>query len=327
MRIAFACAIVCLWSCAQLAAESDLQRATRRASENPQDAQAQAEWIGARFVAGAGGDGGDTAEEGPVKLRRDKIQKELETLDKNGIWGVYYSGGGYSSMCLSIAPESGATYTFRGCMGLYDANHGDVVEVDGRTVRLDLAINPKRNRRWYPDGSTHPVMSAEWCVVDWGDLRFMIPSSQMIPFCNDVNFGNIVRYPCRTVGEEKNERPPGTWTYRGWARPDGLPDVPNEYRPFLLTSPIRAAILRTEDPIEFDKYYGGEPMLRVVADIDGGRSAGLLPGMTLSSETGREVLAEVIAVQDSTARVRMHSSAGNFPSTGSILTTLSPSPW
>lgn len=322
-RIAIGCAIVCLWSCGQQAEEQSTPQAERRAATTPQDAQAQAEWISARFVADAGGEGGIGAKEGPVRRRDEKIQRELETIDEDSIWGAYYKGDGLGwNVLLFIAPESGATYTWYGCHGTYDANHGSVVEVDGRTIRLDLAVNPKRNKTWSPAGPGYVsrYMSDEWCVVDWGDRRFMIPSSQMIPFCNDVNFGSRVDYPCRTVGD--GEIQTGPYAYNYWVRPDEPPEVPNEYRLFLLAEPIRAAVLRTEEPTVVGKYYRGQPMYRVVADVNIGRSAGLLPGMTLRPWIGGGPEAEVLTIQDNIAQVRMHSSRpGKFLEPGSILTT------
>ena len=128
-------------------------------AEEPQDLQALqsdakrlgAERFGAEFVADAGKGGGDGASKKRIYRRRDEILEELESLDEASFWGVYTEGDGLGvNVALYIAPSSGAAYTFHGCMGLYDGNYGDVLKIDGRTIYLDLAVNPRSNRRWYP---------------------------------------------------------------------------------------------------------------------------------------------------------------------------------
>lgn len=279
-----------------------------------------AERFGEAFVADAGKEGGRGVGEEDVTRRREKIQEELETLDGSGVWGIYTQGDGLTNISLYVAPKSGVAYTFRGCMGLYDANFGDIVHVDGRTVFLDLAVDPASNRRWYPAGLGCRVMSDEWCVVDWGDRRYMIPSSQMIPFCNAVNHGGPVDFPSRPTGESDRRAAP--WAFRNWERPEELPSVPEEYRPFLLERPLHARILRTSEPDEVGEYASGEPEYHVLAEIDVGRSAGLLPGMTWVPEHGRPIKIEVVGLRDDGAQVRMHSSRPyELPRPGATLTT------
>lgn len=285
------------------------------------DARARAATIGAAYA-------GDI-QEGPdglngkdlqvaVDSRRDRILHELESITPDAIWGTYREGDGTGmNVELCIAPENGATYTWHGCLGLYDANHGAVVHVEDRTIRLALERNARDNAWWFPGGQEHPYMSSEWCVVDWAEWRFMIPASQMIPFCNDVNGGRVPYYPCRLLD--------GT-AHRLWIRseaPQGRPVVPDAYRLFLLEAPVVTKVLRLLDQaVVVGKYAFGEPMYRLHAEIGAGSADGLLPGMLLSPASGGDPGAEVVSIESKTARVQMHSSdPQGFPAPGVVLTT------
>src|SRR5262245_42900344 len=66
-------------------------------------------------------------EEPRLKARRARIVKELESLGTPDWAGTYYQGDGLgTNVTLVLAPEGGATYTWTGCLGLYDCNQGNI---------------------------------------------------------------------------------------------------------------------------------------------------------------------------------------------------------
>jgi hypothetical protein len=276
-----------------------------------EQAFAKAEELGLRFVAELSEQPEETdwrwltdiAES--VLERRERVDLELEGLQPELYWGSYCSGDGLGlNHVLTVGPNAGATYTWYGCMGLYDANHGSVVRVEDRTIYLDLAVDPALNLPLYWAGFSRPIMGDEWCVVDWGDRRYLVPAPRMIPFCNEVNAGRLPEYPARLLAG--GAAPPQLVAIApGWKRPDGLPRVPSRYRPFLLQEPIATRVVSANEPRLIRANPDGQPVYLVLAVIDAGRSDGLLPGMTLTRDGGGGVKAEVVSVVEGTARVRM----------------------
>ena len=106
--------------------------------------------LAAHFTAGNDVDHDALSERiGPtVEARRKEIEKELKALDRTKLkaddwakeWaGTYSTGDGLGmNVRIAVAPKSGITYTWHGCQGLYDANHGEIVEAtkDCLTVRV-----------------------------------------------------------------------------------------------------------------------------------------------------------------------------------------------
>jgi hypothetical protein len=238
-------------------------------------------------------------EEVRLRARRERIRAEIEQLGEHDWAGTYSCGDGLGmNVSLEIAPKAGAVYTWYGCLGLYDLNHGDVTEVSDGRVRLDLVIDPALNNHWFQTALPRRYMSDEWILVRWGKERYMVPSSQMIPFCNDVSRGGWGgEFPRRGAGL-------GIGSKRFDAPPEGLPEVPAEYRPFLLAEPLAGSILAVEEPRSIGTFAGGETMFLARAQVDIGLERGLLPGMELFvTEPGGRGRGEVVAVDPQRATV------------------------
>jgi hypothetical protein len=235
-------------------------------------------------------------EEPLLRARRERILAEIEQLGEHDWAGIYSMGDGLGvNVTLAIAPQAGATYTWNGCLGLYDLNHGDIVEVASDRITLDLAIDPAQNKRWGQTATPQRTMSDEWIVVRWGEERYMVPTAQMIDFCNTVSRGGWGSdFPRRNA-----ERGLAS---RRFAKPlVGLPEVPPEYRPFLLTEPLTGSILTREEPRVIGTFGGGKEKALVRAQIDLGLRDGLLPGMLIDADIG--LLGVVGAVEEQTATV------------------------
>jgi hypothetical protein len=257
------------------------------------------------------------AEEESAEARRLRIQEEIDRIPTHHWAGAYRYGDGLGmNISLWVAPESGAVYTWHGCMGLYDVNHGEIKAVSGEGIEVSLAIDALHNWRVHEAGLPRPLLSARWLFVTWGKEVFLIPSAQMIPFCNAVNGGGSVRmFPRR-----------GARTARGPdVRPQGLPTVPTAYEPFLLSEPLVGTVSRCEVPVEIGTYVGGEPRKFLIrATLDIGVEQGVLPGMLIYAEGDPFHEGEVTAAgkNESIVEFRYPEGKRELPQVGTRASTL-----
>ena len=164
--------------------------------------------------------------EANLEARKKAIQQELETLKVDSWAGSYYYGDGLGvNVELSLAPKSGFTFTWNGCLGLYDMNYGDVEESDGK-LRLALEL-PNEHKPFQG-------IAPEFLPVRWGDRHYLIPSNEVVGFANAID-----------AGLEPREGVQGLFLLR---RDDvsksakGSPNLPVEYSGYLLKNPIDAEI-------------------------------------------------------------------------------------
>jgi hypothetical protein len=200
------------------------------------------------------------AEKVAGKYRRT-IQSEIQKPGSPPWAGEYYRGDGLGeNTTLMLAPASGCLFEWRGCVGLYDRNYGAVTCSDGR-LRLSLKLPNDQ------DGFVG--IEEEFLPVVWGERKYLVPSDDIVGFCNAVNEGAEPRKAAQGFfllrrGDEQIEA-------------EGLPAVPNEFNPYLLTRPIEAEIVRVGDRTA--RPIRGDWQTRVTMNC--GRSSGLLKGMTL----------------------------------------------
>jgi hypothetical protein len=205
----------------------------------------------------------DDAEKEAMK-RREQIREEISALDHHAWAGEYYYGDGLgTNVSLSIAPRSGFVFEWHGCLGLYDRNYGSVT-LTNETIRLLFTFD---NRSKGFEGIAEQLLP-----VSWVSREYLIPSHDMIGFCNEVNEGSEPRenehgnYLLRVGDEEK--------------KASGFPSVPDEYRPYLLTRPIEAKIIAVGTSTS--RPFVSEYMLKEIpVKVNAGKAQGLLPGMKL----------------------------------------------
>jgi hypothetical protein len=192
-----------------------------------------------------------------INRKSQKIENEIAQL-KDHLWaGRYYHGDGLGvNVSLILAPENGFTVTWHGCLGLYDQNHG-TVDWDGKRIKLSFAYDLQEGYIGH--------YASEYKPIRWGERVYLIPTDEMIEFCNAVNDGR----------EPRN----GSW---GWfflrendtdKEATGKPMLPEEFMPYLLDEPIDTIIVSIKDIREGDKI--------TTVVIDKGTRDGLLPGMIL----------------------------------------------
>ncbi|MHC4756090.1 MAG: hypothetical protein ACYTBP_13210 [Planctomycetota bacterium] len=199
-----------------------------------------------------------------AKRLREEIRSEIKVLGRHDWAGEYYQGDGLgANISFSIAPKSGYVFEWHGCLGLYDRNYGAVTWSSG-CLRLSFAFKNKREE--------FAGIAEEFIPVSWGGRKYLVPSYDMIGFCNKVNSGSEPReslhgrYLLR-VGDEKKKA-------------TGYPTVPYKYQIYLLRNPIVTEIIAVGS---YTMRSGGcdWKFKDTEVTLDTGKDSGLLSGMEL----------------------------------------------
>jgi hypothetical protein len=196
------------------------------------------------------------------------IDKELRKIRNHEWAGKYYYGNGLGvNVNLALAPKSGFVFTWRGCLGLYDLNYGEVRFENG-LVKLVFTYENE-------EGDFHGI-APEFYPVSWGERHYLIPSDEIIRFCNAVNSG---AEPCNVfcsrfllrVGDRAR-------------RVEGQPSIPSEFSQYLLAEPILANIVTVERNYINTDAIDPELKFRISeVTLDAGLADGILLGMELHS--------------------------------------------
>jgi hypothetical protein len=148
-------------------------------------------------------------------------------------------------------------------LGLYDRNYGAVTSDKGK-LRLSFTFPNKRKG--------FQGIAEELIPIAWGDRKYLVPSDDIVGFCNKVNDGSGPRkgvhgsHLLRRGDEEKEVT--------------GFPNVPEEFKAYLLARPIEAEIIGvgkyTTHPSVCDWKFKETPVT-----LNCGKNKGLLTGMEL----------------------------------------------
>ena len=168
--------------------------------------------------------------------------------------GSYYYGDGKGVNCrLTLTAEGTFSFQWRGCLGVYDSNEGTAKLVDGCLILKPTKPNQRKGFRG---------TATDFIPVSWGKPKsriYLIPNGEEKEFCNSVN-----------LGREPRNRVHGRHYLRDddWKiKVDRAPEVPNEWKSWLLNAPIEGKILEVR--------AGG------VAKINLGSKDGVWKGMGL----------------------------------------------
>lgn len=195
--------------------------------------------------------------EAVAKTRLAKINAEAAKLKDHPWAGHYFMGDGLGlNIDLTLAPDSGFVYEWRGCLGLYDRNWGKVTRTD---KGLELAFE-------LPNAKSGIRLPSTLVPVRWGKRVYLVSADDIVDFCNEVNAGDEPRAEPHgsVLLRVEKELPPA----------EGRPEVPAEFRPWLLDRPIRAALAA---PQEWKDEGKGRWGLRVT--LGAGTADGVRKGM------------------------------------------------
>jgi hypothetical protein len=222
-----------------------------------------------------------------LELKFAALANELKQAGPLPPWaGDFRHGDGLGmNRRLVISPSGSFAATLHGCMGLYASAMG-AAHADEPGVRLELSEKREPNE--------FGKFADSYIPVTWGERHYLIASSQMIEFVNQVNSGlEEVRgrsafFFLRTEDEEKPSI--------------GSPDLPMPYRSLLRSQTIRG---------ELTSLANGSKPDRAVLNV--GRKHGVFEGMEFHSrdphvfghakvirvdETQSEVVIDVYGRQD-----------------------------
>ena len=211
-----------------------------------------------------------------VLAKRGEIRTELETL-KDDPWAGTYTKGVFlgAHRELYIAPKAGFTYTCQSTdrhignnLALYDQNYGDVIWENG-IIKLKPALEN--------DGNEANPMPTEWVTITWGDRLYLVPADGIIGFCNAINAENLVFNPFFVRGDYRQN--PG--------RLEGMPNIPDKYKPYLLAKPIEGEIITVGETREVRKRSW--IAYETVVTINKGKQDGVLPGMEFFMTTTENI--------------------------------------
>lgn len=244
--------------------------------------------------------------------RLERIQAELRSDDLPGWAGEYRFG---RECLIWVAPDSGFAYVRYTHGWPTDANDGDVLAWSGNRLTVRFRHDPRRS--WGLIDRLAPGCEEDWFLVTWDTETFLVPRSSLIGFCNAVNADTYRtrRFAARTSG-----------TSRLPAAERGLPEVPEEHRPFLLERPLRGTLLEVGETECISGCDTDTPWLQATARVDLGARDALLPGMVLHAiDAGAESEGEVVAVEESQAlvgfRFGAHAPSARRPDVGGRVST------
>jgi hypothetical protein len=206
---------------------------------------------------------------GTARARIDAVRAEIDRLGDHQWAGAYYMGDGLGvNVSLNLAPESGFTFVWTGCLGIYDYNYGPIEErEDGLLV---LRPQLENDRRGFQGTAT------EFYPVRWGARRYLLPKDELIEFANAVNSGEAASpsYHGRfLVGVTRDTNPDG-----GLPPVMGIPTGPKGLRDKVFEEPLVARITPTgERKIGPALVYGAKTPVR----IEAGAKSGIFVGMEL----------------------------------------------
>lgn len=165
-------------------------------------------------------------DEQAAKERKEKIEAELASLENHPWAGIYKERRFLHYQMLYLAPESGFVHARHTDFSYIGYNYGDITCEDGR-LKLSLARENHTRKSRVPE--------TEYILIPWGEERYLVPEEKMMEFCEQFNCGWYPRF------FRQGER---------WTKLVGLPEVPEEYRKYLLNEAFDAEILSVGEPSE-----------------------------------------------------------------------------
>jgi len=248
------------------------------------------------------------------QVRYDAIQTELSNLGEHQWAGTYYYGDGLGvNARLTLAPQSGFVFIWTGCLGVYDRNFGDIVEVDHGHLKLNPTFeNLQQGFQGFAE---------ELVPVTWGQRQYLIPVNNVVGFCDAVN----------SESEPRRDAYGSYFLRRGDEKKpiQGVPAIPKEYQAYLLKEPIIAEIIAVKEAI-MDEGIDGWIFHKTEVTLNVGRSKGVLPGMLFRLYEPRNFRttcqANVLSVDEHTSTVLINQGSNarenpNPPTEGWKLTT------
>jgi hypothetical protein len=244
------------------------------------------------------------APETPIEIRAETIRREIAALrERNtlpaGHWshewaGEYYVGDGLGVIVtLTVAPASGITYTWYGCMGLYDSNYASAVDAfdddgDGKPEGLKVQWQMASAERY--GYNSERLYFVRWDGPKGGVGRqYLIPESEMMDVVNEYNEGSYARDALYSAPRKRHRADDRrSWIAQNNEPVIGTPKLPERWAGLLLTAPIVAKVTSVTAPTTRVVTQGVD-VVRARVTLDKGSESGVFLGMTFRVGDGDAV--------------------------------------
>lgn len=203
------------------------------------------------------------------------ITRELRDLDRTRLedsnWAKEWAGEYHSSLqrTIRLAPTNGMSYSAYACTGVYDFDHGSVVEATSDSIRIKLA----KGRR-----NTWQGISDRLYFVRWDTERYIVPENEMLNVINEFNAGGYHR---ETLPHAYRLDPKG---FRYGANPrSGFPTLPAAYAALYEEVRLTLRITKIEEISSPNANNDGGPrgLRQWRLEFDKGLRDGIADGMAI----------------------------------------------
>lgn len=210
-----------------------------------------------------------------------------------------------SMQSFSVAPSTGF-YLFRGSDYRYwSCAWGRVEFREGRLILIPDPSVPVEGMRG---------VALDWTPIVWGDRHYLIATDAILDFVNSVNNGYEPSYRVLGFG--------GSYFKKKGddnVRVSGFPNVPQTYRRFLLTEPIRGNV-KSVGNFTVEKIDGDKTEVRTTTvTLNVGSKQGVMVGMRFVTYKPQRVHENIIVTNvfenSSKAIVRQEGNYRDAPST------------
>lgn len=228
-----------------------------------------------------------------------EVKDELAALKSPHPWaGVYHGPGAMSPTSLYLAPSG------RYCIvTFWDAGGSET----GYCGRLSLEGGVFRENLWSRMRNGERYDGPPYVRISWGARRYLVPDKRILEFINAVNGAREPRHGGGFLSGGN------AFLLAGGADilVTGSPDVPGDYRPFLLPKPLMTTAIdispRTNIITRHERYEVEDCGAEAI--FDAGASSGVFVGMALHAQTfdvQAEALIREVWVSSSAGRIKQY---------------------
>lgn len=241
------------------------------------------------------------AERDVARPRRARIREELKQAGLPRWAGEY--GASRGSLSFAVAPSSGMTACKEvDVVGTDRWNDGAVVASGERWIDVEFVLPHEALFRY--DGERRVACVARrFYLTTWRDWDFLVPEHRMLAFCNVFNSMDDSRRRSKLFASFASKANGGAVEATS-SEAERLPDVPTEFRKYLLDRVVTGKVLFVAAPVHDADFAEEAARFETIVTVDVGRKDRLLPGMLLSlAEIDGYGEGEILDTEESTARV------------------------
>lgn len=248
-----------------------------------------------------------------VEARRRRVEEAIAHAPANGWSAEYYEGDGLgANIRIALDANAGIAATWRGCLGIYAANEGDV-----DASRPDEFAFRFRHPNREPGGPAFSSFPERVHAVRWGERRYLIAEDRGIEFVNAMHHAMEPRSEVHGLfllafGDES--KPVA-----------GLPGLPPALLALVRAKPLTLRVRSVETPVSSGREFP-TCRYRIHLDVPPGEMLPLGAELHPLRDSGLSTSAYVTEVRPGTgiAEIKEYDACGEVkapPKPGLSLTT------